>query len=190
MVVFWGVILSHADFSAIVALLGSISIKDGFIGAITPTIAFVLDGLLSADTKSQAVYWRFRHPLPGSRAFSVYLDKDNRADPSQLIRHWGTFPDDPVDQNRLWYRIYKTVEKEIRVHEAHRAWLFSRDLTAYSILFLVFFGIATLFSDALWTVAQWYLVGLVAQYLLVMIAARTYGIRFVSQVLVAASQDR
>ena len=185
---FWVVVIFRADFSMIWTLLSSISLKDGIVGVITPIGAFVLDGLLSADTKARVVYWRFKHPLPGSRAFSVHLKKETRADPERLVRQWGVFPDDPAEQNRLWYRIYRSVEKELRVHEAHRAWLFSRDLTAYTVLFVVIFGIATLVSDALWPIGWWYLAGLTTQYVTAMTAARNYGVRFVRTVLAVASQ--
>ena len=47
---------------------------------------------------------------------------------------------------------------------------------------------STLISDPRWTVAAWYLVALVFQYLAVMTAARTYGVRFVRTVLAIASQ--
>lgn len=186
--VFWGVVVSRADFSAIGTLLSSISIKDGLVGLIAPIGTFVLDGLLSADVKASVVYWRSRHPLPGSRAFSEHLGKEVRADPTRLAQQWGAFPADPAEQNRLWYRIYKSVEQEIRVYEAHRAWLLSRDLTAYAVLFLAILGITTLISNAPWTIAGWYLVGLAVQYLAVMITARTYGVRFVRTVLAIASQ--
>ena len=185
---FWVVVIFRADFSMIWTLLSSISLQDGIVGVITPIGAFVLDGLLSADTKARVVYWRFKHPLPGSRAFSVHLKKETRADPERLVRQWGVFPDDPAEQNRLWYRIYRSVEKELRVHEAHRAWLFSRDLTAYTVLFVVIFGIATLVSDALWPIGWWYLAGLTTQYVTAMTAARNYSIRFVRTVLAVASQ--
>ena len=186
---FWGVIVSHADLSTLIALLGAISIKDGLIGLIVPTAAFVLDGVLSPDAKTRIVYWRWRHPLPGSRAFSIHLHKEHRADPVRLSQIWGAFPEDPVDQNRLWYRIYKSFEEETRVREAHRASLFSRDVTAYTLLFLVFFGAAALFSDASWATWRWYLGALTMQYALVMMAARSHGVRFVRQVLTIASQS-
>lgn len=186
--IFWAVVFTRADFSEIGTLLSSLSIKDGTVGLIASIGAFVLDGLLSADTKARIIYWKYTHPLPGSRAFSEHLEEEPRADPDRLAQQWGAFPDDPVEQNRLWYRIYKNVEKEIRVHEAHRAWLFSRDIAAYAVLFLTFFGIATLISDIPWTSAWWYLVGLAGQYLLAIAAARTYGVRFVRTVLTIASQ--
>ena len=186
--IFLAVVFTRADFSEIGTLLSSISIKDGTVGLIASIGAFVLDGLLSADTKARIIYWKYTHPLPGSRAFSEHLGEEPRADPDRLAQQWGAFPDDPVEQNRLWYRIYKNVEEEIRVHEAHRAWLFSRDIAAYAVLFLAFFGIGTLISDTPWTSARWYLVGLAGQYLLAIAAARTYGVRFVRTVLTIASQ--
>ena len=185
---FWALVILHADLSMLWALLNSISLKDGIIGMITPIGAFVLDGLLSADTKARIVYWRYTHPLPGSRAFSVHLKQEPRADPERLLQQWGVFSDDPVEQNRLWYRIFGSVEQDIRVHEAHREWLFSRDLTAYTVLFLVAFGTATLVSGRLGPMGWWYLIGLATQYLAVMTAARNYGIRFVRTVLAVASQ--
>ncbi|MCY3769203.1 MAG: hypothetical protein OXG56_07570 [Gammaproteobacteria bacterium] len=163
------------------------SIKDSIIGLAAPVAAFLLDGLLSADTKARLIYWRYRHPLPGSFAFSIHLEKEPRANPDQLVQEWGTFPEDPVEQNRLWYRVYRSVEKEIRVHEAHRAWLLSRDLTAYTILFLIIFGTATLLSNAPWAIEWWYLTALAVQCLTAIVAARTYGVRFVRTVLAVAS---
>ena len=71
--IFWSAIISGADFSALATLLGSISIEHGVIGLFAPIGTFLLDGLLSADAKARLVYWRYRHPLPGSRAFSEHL---------------------------------------------------------------------------------------------------------------------
>ena len=186
---FWVTIVSKADLSTVPTVLSSLSIKDGVAGLIGPIAAFVLDGLLSADAKARIVYGRCLHPLPGSRAFSVHLPREPRADPHRLTKKWGTFPSAPIDQNRLWYRIYMSVDGQLRVQEAHRAWLFSRDLTAYSAIILVFLGLATLLTGAPWSIASVYLLGLVIQFLAAMMAARTYGVRFVCTVLAVASQD-
>ena len=183
------VIISDGDFSTLRNLLNSVSIQDGVVGLTAPIAAFILDGLLSADTKARIVYCRYHHPLPGSRAFSVHLLQEPRADPRRLARHWGALPADPVAQNRLWYRIFRSVEDEVRVREAHRAWLFARDLSAYAALFLIIFGIATLTAGSQWVVASWYLVSLATQLAASMAAARTYGVRFVRTVLAVASQN-
>ena len=185
---FWVAIVSHSDISTLPDLFRSLSVKDGIAGLLTPIVAFILDGLLSADAKARIVFFRVLHPLPGSRAFSVHLYKEPRADPRRLTQKWGPFPNNPTEQNRLWYRIYITVGNYICVQEAHRAWLFSRDLTAYSALFLFLFGPVALLSDTQWTVVSWYLLILAVQFLATMTAARTYGVRFVRTVLAVASQ--
>ncbi len=187
--VFWGVFVFHADFSTLWTLISSISTRTVITALVAPICVFLLDGLLSADSKARVIFWRFSHPLPGSRAFSTHLRQESRADPDYLVNRWGVFPDDPAEQNRLWYRIFQHVENEIRVYEAHRAWLTARDLTAFSFLFLIFLGTATLISDIPWTTAWYYLSILVFQYLVMMITARNLGIRFVRTVLAVASHS-
>lgn len=186
---FWVVVVGHGDFSSYWSLLNSISVKDGIIALIVPIVTFVLDGLISSDTKARIVYWKCRHPLPASRAFSIHLPSEPRADPKRLDGKWGPFPNDPGKQNRLWYKIYRSVEQEIRVREAHRAWLFARDLSAYTVLFLVIFGVATLISKTPLSVGGWYLAALFTQSAAVIVAARNCGVRFVRTVLAVASQS-
>ena len=190
LIVFWAVIISHADLSTLGASLDGISVRDGLLGAIVPILAFVLDALWSSLAKARIVYWHWRHPLPGSHAFSVHLKAEHRANPERLMKKWGNFPEDPIAQNRLWYQIYESFSGDTRVREAHRAWLFSRDLTALALLFLCFFGVTAFFSDASWTTSSLYVAALAVQYATTMIAARIQGIRFVLQVLVVASQPR
>lgn len=187
-VAFSVVVISDGDFSTFRSLLSSMSFKDGLVGLTAPIAAFILDGLLSADAKARIVYCRYCHPLPGSRAFSVHLLNEARADPERLARHWGAFPTDPIAQNRLWYRIYRSVEDEVRVREAHRAWLFARDLSAYAALFFILFGAAAWIAGTRWVVSSWYLVGITTQLVASIAAARTYGVRFVRTVLAVASQ--
>lgn len=184
---FWVLILSQGTITDLHTIITSTSIKDGLIALLFPILTLVLDGLLSADTKARFTYWRYFYPLPGCRAFSQHLSQEPRADPDRLLHFWGPFPEDPDQQNRLWYRMYKGVEQDIRVQEAHRAWLFSRDLTALSLVFLGIFGVATLFVDYSWGAKQWYLLALLAQYTVMMLSARTYGIRFVRTVLTLTS---
>src|ERR1700757_3287650 len=43
-------------------------------------VATVLNGLLSADAKARVVFLRWRHALPGHRAFSVHAACDPRID--------------------------------------------------------------------------------------------------------------
>ena len=187
--VFWGIVISASDFSTVAALVGSISVKDSIVGLVAPISVFLLNGWLSADMKARIVYLRAYYPLPGSRAFSVHLLREARADAEYLARRWGPFPTDPAAQNTLWYRIFKSVDGELEVHEAHRDSLLSRDLTGFSFLFLLLFGTGTAFGAAEWTTKGTYLAALVAQYAATGAAARTYGFRLVRTTLAIASQS-
>ena len=186
-VVFWGIFVSGVDLSTIPDLWKSISAKDGLFAVVAPLATFVLDGISTANAKARLVYWRWQNPLPGSQAFSKHLLNEPRADPAQLVQRWGPLPQAPRDQNALWYRMYEHVESEFRVHEANRAWLLSRDLTSYAVVFLPCLGLPTLVMDTPEMAASWYLAFLFLQCLLIMVAARNYGIRFVCTVLAIAS---
>jgi len=52
--------------------------KDIGAVALAAVATTILNGILSPDAKARIVFWRWRHPLPGCRAFSHYLKKDVR----------------------------------------------------------------------------------------------------------------
>ena len=68
------------------------------------------------------------------------MHTDPRIDPARLAEKRGVLPDDPQEQNRLWYRIYKQHGEEPGVIDAHQGFLLARDLTALSVVFLIVFG--------------------------------------------------
>lgn len=147
-------------------------------------IATVLNGLVSADTKARLVFLRWHHALPGHRAFTKYAVRDPRIDLSAIeAMHGSPLPTDPVEQNRAWYRIYKTVENDHAVRQVHRDFLLLRDYTGLSAVFIVFFGAAGLYAIPSTKVGLTYLVTLVLQFALVRQAASNYGIRMVTTVL-------
>lgn len=147
-------------------------------------ISTVLNGLLSADTKARLVFLRWHNALPGHRAFSEYANSDPRIDPVLLKRFLcSAFPIDPVDQNRAWYRLYKTVEKEPAVEQVHRDFLLLRDYTGLSVLFIVFNGVVGLFTISSLKVWGLYLLVLAVQYIVVRWVASRYGVRMVTTVL-------
>ncbi|MGA2271584.1 MAG: hypothetical protein ABSH44_24230 [Bryobacteraceae bacterium] len=147
-------------------------------------ISTVLNGVLSAENKARLVFLRWRNALPGHRAFSEHAGADPRIDLAALAKlHGSGFPSDPVDQNRAWYRIYKTVEKEPSIHQVHRDFLLLRDYTGLCALFIVLYGSAGLYAIPSRKVGLLYVALLILQYVVVRQAASNYGIRFVTTVL-------
>jgi len=147
-------------------------------------IATVLNGLVSAEMKARLVFLRWRHALPGHRAFSKYAGRDPRIDvPALEILHAARLPIDPIEQNRTWYRIYRTMENDQAVRQIHRDFLLLRDYTAFCAVFIVFYGAAAFWAIPSIKIGLTYLLVLIAQYAVVRQAASNYGIRFVTTVL-------
>ena len=155
-------------------------------------IATVLNGVLSAEVKARLVFLRWRHVLPGHRAFSEYATIDPRIDTAALPKIIGSHcPVEPLEQNRVWYRLYRTVESDPAVRQVHRDFLLLRDYTGLCVLFIVFCGAVGLYAIRSLTTGLLYLALLVLQYIVVRQAASNYGIRFVTTVLAvkAAKQE-
>jgi hypothetical protein len=154
-------------------------------------IATVLNGLLSTQLKERLVFLRWCNVLPGCRAFSDHATTDPRIDPAALTKIVGpNFPVDPLEQNRVWYRLYRMVESDPAVRQVHRDYLLLRDYTGFSALFIVVFGAVALYTVPSVRIALLYLALLVLQYLVARHSASNYGIRLVTTVLAvkAASQ--
>jgi hypothetical protein len=149
-------------------------------------IVGILTALFNENTKARLVFWRWRDPLPGCRAFSEYAPRDPRFTMDQLkkaININTDLPTDPHEQNALWYKLYAPMQNQDVIRDSHRNFLFYRDYATISVLLLIAFGAVGFWyirSELIYAV---YVVGLVAQYLLVQQAAKNYGIGFVTNVL-------
>jgi hypothetical protein len=152
-----------------------------------PIPALILSSLISADHKAILVFWRFKHPLPGARAFSVYAQTDHRIDLAKLKRHVGEFPVEPREQNAKWYGLYKQVDSDPSVVDSHKNYLLFRDIAAMSLLLVPALPVAMYFigvdTTRILISAAWFL----GQYL---VTARTTGIRFVQNVLAVHSSQK
>lgn len=147
-------------------------------------VATVLTGLLSSDAKARLVFLRWHHALPGHRAFSEHAVRDPRIDVTALEKiHGAAFPVDPVEQNRAWYRIYKTMGNDPAVRQVHRDFLLLRDYTGLCVVFIVLYGTVGLFVIPSIKIGLIYLLVLAIQYILVRQAASNYGTRMVTTVL-------
>ncbi len=153
-------------------------------------VTSVANGLLSADMKARLVFLRWTHALPGHRAFSEHAPADPRIDLDRLKHFLGNkLPEEPEAENKAWYRIFKEVEAAPEVQHIHREFLFMRDYTGFSALFLVGLGVAALLLVQSWKVALTYCLVLLLQFIVVRHVAATYGTRFVCTVLAVKSAN-
>ncbi len=77
-------------------------------------VVSVINGLVTADYKYRIVFLRWRHSLPGHRAFSQYALSDPRIDVERIKEVFGgDLSTDPVQQNKVWFNtFYRKVENE------------------------------------------------------------------------------
>lgn len=161
-----------------------------FGAGVAPVAVLLLTSLLSSDVKAIAVFGRFRHPLPGHRAFSTHAEADPRVDVSALKKNVGAFPEHPREQNTLWYRLFKKVERDPMVLAAHRNYLLFRDLAALSVVLGVVAPVAFLIFRADPAVVLSAAALFMAQYAATAIAARNEGVKLVRNVLALHSLKR
>ena len=151
---------------------------------LTIILTTVANALISSDNKARLVFIRWRHALPGHRAFSEYAQSDPRVDMARVKRALGNkMPPDPEQENRTWYRWLKETEKLPAVEQSHRDFLLLRDYTALAALFLIGFGLTAWFIVDSLQARLLYTLLLLAQLVIVRHAAATVGARFVCTVL-------
>lgn len=148
-----------------------------------PIPALILSSLISADHKAALVFWRFKHPLPGSRGFSLHAPADHRIDLAKLKKHVGAFPSNEREQNAKWYGLYKQVDSDPSIVDSHKKYLLFRDIAAMSLLLVPLLPAAMYLigvdTTRILISTGWFF----GQYLVTAFAARTTGIRLVQNVL-------
>ena len=165
-----------------------------YIQEITPVLLVsIFTGIFNAqindNDKARLVFWRWSHPLPGNRAFTEYAHKDARIDLEVLKKHQDPLPTEPGKQNSLWYKWCEECQSELRINQVHREYLFTRDYTGISFMFILTLGpLATWQMESI-KFAGLYTIFLLAQYLFVRRAACTHGIQFVKSVLAYKSSN-
>ena len=169
------------------SIFSSVTSKESLLIALGPIIILVVSGVLSPDIKAILVYWRLHHALPGHRVFSLYCKNDARIDYTALEMRTGTFPTDPSDQNRLWYRLYKENIEKTTVISSHRSFLLARDLAGASALTAIILPISLfIFTKNMWNSVGLFLI-LAIHYIIFVLVAKNHGKRFVCNVLAEAS---
>ncbi len=167
----------------VISYFDDFTAKDGMAAALFPIIVFVLSGILSADIKAIIVFWRIKHPLPGNRVFTELGPNDARIDMNRIEQIVGTIPTEPKEQNSLWYQYYKNHQECLIVKTAHRHFLLARDMTAVTLVMLVFLPCSIVIISKNWHGALIYLGILLGQHIILTLVAQNYGKRFACNVL-------
>ena len=146
-------------------------------------VVSIVNAQIDHKNKARLVFWKWKHPLPGNRAFTEYMSTDSRIDKEALRKHHDPLPTDRDKQNALWFKWYREFQNEASILQVHREYLFTRDYTGISFLLVIGFGFLAFWQMESFNVASTYLVILLLQYFLVRRAACNHGIRFVTSVL-------
>lgn len=159
---------------------------------VAPALALLLGSVLPAGLKDVLVFWRLKHPLPGSRAFSHFANHDPRIDVAQLEQNVDApFPTVPKDQNALWYRLFKRVEGDSAIDHCNRAFMLLRELAAISVIIAMAGCLWRLFGPPHHEKVAVMVLGLFAlQYAISAIGAANWGRRLVTSVLAAHSVQK
>jgi hypothetical protein len=164
------------------------ALAPGTISLVAIALArIVLLGLVPSGLRDRLIHWRWRHPLPGARAFTKFGPADPRVDMSKLEKIYGPLPTDPDQQGALFYRIYSTNATRVGVLDAHKSYLAVRDIGTINFVLFVLLP-----PSAFWAIDDVvrpgvYAVTLFLSYVLTSLAAQVYGARLVENTLAAAS---
>lgn len=154
------------------------------------TLIGIINGQFSADLKSRIVFLRWKNPLPGCDAFTHYATADPRVDLVSIENKCGPLPTDPAKQNALWYKLYKTVETDASVIQAHRDFLFARDYASLALMMGIVLGVLGFILIPSTSTAFLFEALLAAQFLLAARAGRNHGKRLVTTVLALKGAGR
>lgn len=153
--------------------------------------ALILSDLFSSESKATLVFWRLKHPLPGTRAFSQLAKRDPRVSIEQLRKNaGGRLPRSPEKQNELWYRWSRKHAESQSVMKAHKDYLLTRDMTAITWTTAVAMALLFILAPEPREHAFKFYGFQLAAFLAVSTAARNIGNRFVQNVLAEESIER
>lgn len=177
------VVTRDASLGSLGEVWESVTVEKGLAATVVTFLTIILTGILPSGIKAVLVFWRINDVLPGHRAFTELAQKDPRVDLRRIKRKHGELPDNPVEQNRLWYRIYKANEPKVTIRDSQKMFLLTRDLAAISFILLILFSAAILIVPGSILPKLSYVLFLLVQYVVLAIVARNYGNRFTCNVL-------
>lgn len=152
--------------------------------------SLLLLGMIPPPWRDRLIHRRWTDPLPGCRAFSEVGPKSSHVDMRALEAAIGPLPEAGSDQNKLFFKLYRSYRDDIGVLDAHGRYLAARDCGTITAILMV-----TLPWLALWATGNIgrsaiYGLALIGSYLLFSIAAKNYSWRMVQHVLGLSSSAR
>lgn len=149
--------------------------------------SLLLLGLINPEWRDRIMHWRWRHPLPGCRAFTSVGPRSSHVNMAVLEAQYGPLPSAGQEQNQLFYRIYREFRDDIGVLDAHGRYLAARDIGTITALVMVPLPWLAWWASGNSGSAAIYGVVLFLVYALCVIAAKNYSWRMVQHVLALAS---
>lgn len=145
--------------------------------------SLLLLGVIPPGWRDRLVHLRWRDPLPGCRAFSKIGPASSHVDMEALTARLGKLPENAAEQNKLFYKIYRTVSDEIGVCDAHRRYLAARDIATITALLVVPLPILAYIATNNSGRSVTYALLLLAIFGFCALAAKNYSLRMVQHVL-------
>lgn len=179
---FFAIFSAFPNFDLQSAWASGMAVRVG-LAVLIPVVVLLLGSLIPSSLKAILVFWRLRDVLPGHRAFTDKTLNDPRIEREHLRKNVGAFPSNPSEQNAMWYRLFKKVEKEISIEHVHGQFLLLRDIASISALLLV--GCFLCWSFGLIFYRESLVLGCIlgVQFLLAALSAQSQGQGLVSSVL-------
>jgi hypothetical protein len=175
--------LGKGDTATLIRLLGFPAVASLALG--------VLSWLVPRSWKETLVFWRLGvRRLPSSEAFTKIAPADVRIDMTELSAHLGPLPTDYQKQSALWYATYRKHVKETAVNDANAAYLLYREMTVIAPVLLIVVAAMAFAAQGSWARIVVACLCVIAEYLLVMVAARNAGARLVANVLAIEGADK
>jgi hypothetical protein len=140
--------------------------------------------IIPKSWKEALVFWHVGvRRLPSSEAFTKIAPADLRIDMETLSARLGPLPTDFQKQSALWYAVYRKHLNEAAVTDANSAFLLYREMSALTPILLVALLAAGVVAGASTGTIAVASLGVLIEYLLLMVAARHAGARLVANVL-------
>ena len=145
--------------------------------------SLLLLGLIPPLWRDRIIHLRWKHPLPGSRAFTEVGPQSNHIDMKRLSANLGGLPTAPAEQNQIFYRLYSPLRDDVGVCDAHRRYLAARDIGTISFILIIPLPILSIIATNNFQRAFFYSLSLLIIYFLCCLSAKNYSWRMVQHVL-------